>query len=157
MSEKIRIRKATKEDFEQLRDLKRDFYFYEAEKDHRINIDWAYNSLPAQLGKNLISKKVIFFVAERNKELIGYAGAQIEKTPPFMKLKKRAHLFNLYVKKTYRNKGIGKKLIAEVVRWVKSKKIKQMMIMTYSWNKNAKKLYNRLGFDDYIVMMVNNT
>lgn len=157
MSEKIRIRKATKKDFGQLRDLKREFFFYEAERDPNINIRWAYSSLPARLGKNLTSPDVAFFVAEINSELIGYAGAQIEKNLPIMKLKKRAHLFNLYVRKAYRNKGIGKKLTAEIVRWVKSKKIRQMMIMTYSWNKNAKKLYNRLGFDDYIVIMVKNS
>jgi len=151
---KIKIRKATVRDFEQLRDLRRDFYLFESKKDKLCRKEYAYNGMPQSLARNLRSKKIAYFVAEKDKELVGYIGAQIEKMPAFKVPKKRVHLFNLYMKEDYRSKGIGKKLIAEGNKWARSKGIKLVMLYVYWWNTKARKLYNNLGFKDYVHMMV---
>lgn len=151
---KIRIRKATVRDFEQLRDLKREFYLFEGKMDHLSRKDYAYNGLPQHLGKSLRSKNVAYFVAEKNKEIIGYAGAQIEKCPAWKLSKKRVHIFNIFMKKPYRKKGIGRKLVHASAKWAKSKGIKQLVLYTYWWNQRAKKLYDDLGFKLYVYMMV---
>lgn len=151
--EKIRIRKATAKDFRQLRDLKREFFLFEAEKDHLTNKKWIYTGLPQDLGRNLRSAKKAYFVAEIGRKMIGYAGMQIETTPAWKIPKKRVHIFNLFIKEPHRNKKIGKKLMMRSIRWAKSKGINQLILYCYWWNVRAQKFYNGLGFRDYARIM----
>jgi len=145
------IRKAAKKDFEGLKKLKQEFYDWECKHDSRSDPD--YIGIASRLARNLGQKDTIFYVAEQQGKLIGYAGAEIKKNPAWVKYRKRGHLFNLYIKKPYRNKGIGSKLCRKVFSWFAQNNIKDIMIMRYSFNTNARKLYKKFGFMDYIIEM----
>ena len=145
------IRKATPHDFQQLKEIKTEFFLWECKMDNRVNPDYAKRNLGVRLGINLRQDKVAFFIAENKGKIIGYVGAQIEKNYPPNVEKFRGHLFNLYVKKEYQGKGIGTKLIKKVFSWFKEKKITDLKVMVYATNKGAHKLYKRMGYKDYIV------
>lgn len=59
----------------------------------------------------------------------------------------------LYVESDYRNIGIAKELINEVVLEAESRDAKFIDIKVMSKNEIAKKLYNNLDFNDFKIMM----
>lgn len=61
----------------------------------------------------------------------------------------------LYVKKEYRNKGIGNSLIKEFICWVKDNKVEYILVSVLSNNKAAKKLYEKYNFLTYKEIMMN--
>ena len=105
----MRIRKATIKDFEKLMELKSEFYLWECKVDKRLNPGYVNKGLGSRLAKNLRQKNTVLFIAEDKKDIVGYAGAEIQKNPAYVKFKKKGHLFNLYVRPKYRRKGIGKR------------------------------------------------
>jgi len=150
----MKIRKATIKDFEKLKEIKAEFYLWECKRDNRLNTKWINQGLGSRLARNLKQKNTAFFIAEDKGNIIGYAGAEIKKNPSSIKHKKRGHMFNLYIKPKYRNKGVGKKLVNIILNWFKKNKISDLMIMTHSYNKRAYKIYNKFGFRDYIIELI---
>lgn len=64
----------------------------------------------------------------------------------------RMGLFDeLFVLDEARGHGIGKKLIDSLLDWFKDEEIHRIKLHAYSWNNNAKQLYERLGFKEYAV------
>lgn len=54
-------------------------------------------------------------------------------------------LDELYVEDLARGLGIGRKLIDEVCKWMKEKEVSRIKLHAYSWNHNAKALYEKHG------------
>ena len=66
------------------------------------------------------------------------------------KLRHKGILFRMYVSNEYRGKGIAKKLIVELIKRVEnSKDIEQINLTVISNNDNAKKLYEKFGFETF--------
>lgn len=149
------VRKAGIRDLDALKEIKTEFFLWECGRDRRMRPEYAKNGLGSRLAKNLRQSNVAFFVAEDDGVLVGYAGVEIQKNPASFRHKKRGHLFNLYVREGYRNKGVGKKLARAALDWLDKKRIKDRMIMVYAHNKRAHRMYKSMGFDDYIVQLTN--
>ena len=150
----MRIRKATIKDFDKLKELKSEFYLWEYKGDNRIDPNYVKRGLGLRLAKNLRQKDTVFFIVEDKKDIVGYAGAEIQKNPAYVKFKKKGHLFNLYVRPKYRRKGIGKKLTKEVLKWFRKNNVKDLMIRVYKHNKIAHELYKKFGFQDYFIELM---
>jgi ribosomal protein S18 acetylase RimI-like enzyme len=150
----MQIRRATIKDVDRLKHLKAEFYLWECETDDRLRVDWADKQLKARLARNLKDpKKTAFFIAEEKGVIAGYSGGEIEKTPGFIRHKRRGHLFNLYVKPEYRRKGIAKKLIKAVLDWFKENEVVDIRLLVYTHNVRAHSIYRKLGFEDYMIEM----
>lgn len=149
----IIIRKAKLKDFEKLKKIKKEFYQYECTKDKLLNSEWVNRPLASFLGKTLRNKNFVYFLAEESGKIIGYAASQIEKCPAFFKIRKRGHIFNLYVKPKYRNKNIGKRLLKNAIKWFKNNKIDLLWGYVYSYNKKGLKFYKRENISDYMIIM----
>lgn len=147
----MKIRKATIKDFEQIKKNRAEFYLGETEIDELSDPDWVKFGMGIATAKALRSKNHVFFVAEDKGSIVGYCSGQIEKTPTWIKHKKRGHLYNLFLKKKYRGKGTGKKLIISVINWFKKNKISWIMVLAYSKNKKAQSIYKKMGFSEYII------
>lgn len=150
----MEIKKAMIKDFGELKEIKTEFYLWQCNKDKRLNPNYLKKTLGQRLARNLRQKNTAFFIASDKGKIIGYAGAEIKKNSSFMKNRTRGHAFNLYVRPKYRNKGVGKKLINEVLKWFNKNKIYDLKITVYSYNKKAQKIYRNLGFKDYILELV---
>ena len=105
----------------------------------------------------LKSKKNLMLVAEDNGKVIGGGFCKIEKEPNWSKNKNRGHIGVLFVEKEYRRKGIGSRIIDELVKWLKKKNITDVRIQVYSKNTNAINAYKKYGFKEHILEMRLNT
>ena len=149
----MKIRKATIKDFNQLKPLRKEFYLSETKGDPFSNPDWAGKPLSSLIVRKLRSSNFAYFIAEENSKIVGFAAGQIEKCPSFFSYRKRGHLFNLYVEKGYRKKGVGKKLSKEVMKWFRKKRIKWVMQLVYVKNKKAHRFHKNNGFKDYMITL----
>ncbi|MBS7635938.1 GNAT family N-acetyltransferase [Candidatus Bathyarchaeota archaeon] len=59
---------------------------------------------------------------------------------------KTAYIWDLYVAKEYRNRGVATALIENAIAYLKSIGIEKVGLLVNYWNENAKKLFEKLGF-----------
>lgn len=57
----------------------------------------------------------------------------------------------LFVDNIARGLGIGQNLLDEIIMWMQKKGINRVKLHAYFWNNNAKKIYERNGFQEYAV------
>jgi len=94
----------------------------------------------------LKSKKHYWIVVEENKEIIGFGQAWI-------KNKDTGITESVYVDRTFRKRGVGKKIMKELIKWLKNKKVKNIESSCYIKNKSSAKLHEKLGFKPFLVRM----
>lgn len=83
----------------------------------------------------------------------GYALARIICEEPWVDNGSgRMGLFDeLYLDESARGLGLGQEMIDRVMNWMEKKEIKRVKLHAYSWNHHARKLYERNGFQVYVV------
>lgn len=80
-------------------------------------------------------------------QLVGMAGYYREKGE---KIRHKGHIWGVYVKANYRGKGIGKTLMAELLRRVRDQAgLEQVNLGVATDQLAARKLYESLGFEVY--------
>jgi RimJ/RimL family protein N-acetyltransferase len=84
---------------------------------------------------------------DENNGLVGMAGFRREQT---LKLKHKAFIWGVYVTDMYRNQGVGKKMLEEII--TRSKQLHELKLIYLSataTNEPAKRLYQSMGFKSY--------
>lgn len=125
--------------------------------DLRLQIDGETENLDREPGEAFIdakdfealikadseSPRNIFLVAETNGKLIGFS--RCEGTD----LKRFRHKveFGVGVLKEYWGHGIGKNFLQESISWADANDIKKITLNVMETNENARKLYEKLGFE----------
>jgi ribosomal protein S18 acetylase RimI-like enzyme len=89
------------------------------------------------------------FGAEENNELFGLAAAYQENGK---KCSHVAYIWGVYVRKSHRRKGIGKKLMVAIIKELKSKKVVKANLNVTIGKISALKLYQSLGFKTVGIM-----
>ena len=154
MQNKIKIRKATMHDFDNLLKLK-----LESKKEERkLNkdlqpINKVKSSYAYYLRKDLEGKYRVVFIAIVNKNIIGMIISRIYRSLKTMGYERRASMGNLFVKKEYRGKGIAKKLFNRLIKWANTNKVKRITLSVYHEKEPIKEMYHRLGFKEYSLSM----
>ena len=103
--------------------------------------------------KTIQSKKAIFLVAEREKEIIACGFGKLKIDDQWTSNKYVGYIGLIFVQKAYRRKGIGKKILNQIITWFKKKKIKNISLKVYAKNKKAINAYKKSGFKDHIIEM----
>lgn len=146
------IRKATKRDLKEIVRLRREFYLkYCCSHDKFLNPEWAKRGLP--ISTALALKKGNLFIAEEDNKIVGYTVGEIKKQPPYIRYPKKGVIDNVFVKKEYRDRGIGKKLIKEIISCFRKKGVSWTYLLVYPDNKKAYNLYKKLGFKEWFIEM----
>ena len=101
--------------------------------------------------KDISKKNSISFIAFENGKPIGFIFGREKKDYSVFAENERppGEIESLYVEPEFRNKGIGKKLFAELKKWFKKRGMKKLETTVNSPNKKAKTLYKELGFKVY--------
>jgi len=151
----MRIRRATKEDFESLKKIKilskkEELKYSETIKDVEGNKKNYYKYLKRDL--KYISRGV--FIAVEKKKIIGMVLAQYFKPLPISKYNKKGYISNLFIDKEYRRKGIAKKLILKSLEWLKKNKVPYISVEIHIDNLAPQNLCKGLGFENYTLKMV---
>ena len=108
--------------------------FQEIEPIYNLEFDdfWKPQNLKSEL-QNVSSK---YIVAKENGEIVGFAGIWYSVDD--------AHITNIVVRKSYRNKGIGSLLLEKLIELAKPKTSLTLEVNTK--NEIAQKLYLKYGF-----------
>lgn len=108
--------------------------FQEIEPVYNLEFDdfWKPQNLKSEL-QNVSSK---YIVAKENGEIVGFAGIWYSVDD--------AHITNIVVRKSYRNKGIGSLLLEKLIELAKPKTSLTLEVNTK--NEIAQKLYLKYGF-----------
>lgn len=98
-------------------------------------------------------ENTLFLIAELEGKPVGYVlGGIFEENELSDNGTGRIGLLDeLFVNDTSRGLGLGQRLLDETIKWMKTQNINRIKLHAYSWNNNAKKLYERNGFSKYAV------
>ncbi len=138
----MNFRKATKDDIEQIIDLRIRLLTEEAvfevidiKKELR---DYFYEEL---------NKTIIISVAEDEGELVATSAVMIQQYPPSFGNREglRAYITNVYTAPQYRRKGLGTKLLDILVEEVKNRGLSYIWLWS---TKQGVPLYKKYGFKD---------
>ncbi|OGM89796.1 hypothetical protein A3J77_01260 [Candidatus Wolfebacteria bacterium RBG_13_41_7] len=142
----MKIRKAIKKDIPAISGLIKEMANYHNKIDKFYKVSLSGETIKSYIKEFLEDKNRIIIVAEENKKLIGYIFGSIKIYPVYISEKKSGYLDEAFVSVDYRKKGIGKKLFFEFIKWLKSKKIKDVTSSVDKRNKTSLKIWEKLGF-----------
>lgn len=94
--------------------------------------------------KNIKNKKQVMFIAEDNNKIVGISGIKLRR-------ERQNHVgeFGISIRKEYRGIGLGKKLMAKVLKFARKElkpNPKIIRLSVFSGNKIAQNLYKKFGF-----------
>lgn len=92
-------------------------------------------------------------VAVSGEELIGSGYARIETAKPYLKHDRYAYLGFMYVKETWRGKGVNNMIIDALKEWTQKQGITEMRLEVYNENESALRAYGKAGFVRYMIEM----
>ncbi len=137
----IKIRKAKRKDFEDFLKLKK-----ESIKEYSNLIKEKINAKEEQIKKEfykmISSKNNIVLVLNNDKNLIGFLIGSIIKNI----WQNSGYIDDVFVLKKFRKNRLASNLIKEFIKILKVKGIKKCRLGANIKNKNALKLYKKLGF-----------
>ncbi|MFM1933325.1 MAG: Diamine N-acetyltransferase [Bacteroidota bacterium] len=135
--DKINIRRATKDDIGLVRDLVMELAIFEKAPEE-VTSSLADYVQEGFSDNPLFTANLIYL----NDELAGFSLWYYR----FSTWKgRRFYLEDLYIKETFRGRGLGRKLINEAIEEAKRMKCTGMMWQVLDWNQPAIDFYNTLG------------
>ncbi len=156
---KINIRKALDEDIDifvafaaKLSMFNRSNHSIECKYDHYELVLEAIKQ-KAEITFNNRNEDTLILIAEIDDLPVGYALGKIfeEEYTADNGTGKIGLIDEVFVDYGARGLGIGKTLIREVACWVQERGTNRIKLHVYSWNVNAKRLYEKCGFKEYAV------
>ena len=146
---KIKIGEAKRKDIRSIVELGKEIADYHRRiDDYYISGEEIEKLLRKNLEKILGKRNSKVLLAKDKNKILAYGIAFIEKPKAYVKPKKIGHLADLYVKKEYRNKGIGRQMFNKFLEWFKSHKIKHVELTVDTKNKIAIKAFKKYGFSE---------
>ena len=92
--------------------------------------------------KEFDSKENYWIVLEKNNIILGFGNAEVKKNYDY----KEGMITMVYVDRKFRKKGIGEKILKELILWLKKKSVRYIEAGLYWKNIPSRKLNEKLGF-----------
>ena len=150
----IKIRKAKKNEIEELVKLNSLFIDYHRKLDnyfrHGSEVRKSYNMYLSRIIKKR-NVKILF--AEIDKKIVGYLIGEIRKAKPFLVPKRIGNISEAFIKEEYRKEGIGSKMVENLINWFKENKIKNIEVSVNFNNEIGKKAWQKFGFKEFMKKM----
>lgn len=141
----MEIRKAKKEDLQEIKNLRYALAKFEKKLGHNIvEPEWPYTEV-GEKDLNYFLNEQYIYVAEEDGKIVGFITGEIFKKKVWYTVQ-LGSINNLYIIEKYRNNGIGKKLMQTMINALKEKGITNIELNTFSSNVDAIKFYEKLGF-----------
>ncbi len=104
--------------------------------------------------KEILARGCIIYVAEVDSNVVGFVSGYIVRRNPQLKIGVIGKIDNFYVDESFRRKGIGAKLIGELLSKFKALKALYYEISCDIQNPDALRLYKKLGFVEQKIMLL---
>ena len=99
--------------------------------------------------KSIVDKDVLVLNACLDEKIVGYVVVYFNTLPKeYFYFEKRAFIGSIAVDEKYRRNGIGTALMKRVEYEAQKRKISVVEIDVYTFNSDAERLYNKLGYKD---------
>ena len=151
-AEKIKIRPAREEDFSLIQKFNA-LLFRKEQKDFdpTLDINWPFSAEGERYFRRVLrGENGQAWLAIIDNQPVGYLAAVLtDEIPSSRKLKKRAILDNMFVLKSFRNRGAGSRLVQEFIHWAQQQGADNLRVTAFSGNKKALDFYRQNGFQDY--------
>jgi len=108
------------------------------------------NEFAGFLTKNMADSKCCVLVAEQNGRIIGYTQGMIEKYPPVLQLAQYGHVMDLAVTEQRRRTGVGRRLVADLLRWFEAKGVVRTEVRMSVKNDISMRFWQSMGFRPYL-------
>jgi ribosomal-protein-alanine N-acetyltransferase len=139
----VTIRDAKAADLELLRRMRDEF---QRELDKPPFFDEPWETVTEDVDETI--REGVALIAEDDGKPVGYALASIVPQTPI-----RGHLYDLFVTADTRGRGVGRELIATVAQRLRERGVSHLSLDVALGNDGARRLYERLGFRSYEVLM----
>jgi len=154
MNYKLKVRKATMDDFDELLRLKLESKLEERRLNKDLEpINKVKNQYSKYIKQDIKSKHRAVFIAILNGKIIGMIIGRIYRSLRVVGYKRRSSMGNLFVKKEYRRKGIANELIKSFIQWAKSRKVNDITLNVYKDNIPVRDMYLKHGFKESFIAM----
>jgi ribosomal protein S18 acetylase RimI-like enzyme len=91
----------------------------------------------------------IMYIAKEDHIIKGFCIITAKSKAPSYKNNKVGFIESMGVDKKYHKEGIGKTLINKAKEWTKEKELSKLELNVYTFNDNAVKFYENLGFEKF--------
>jgi len=105
------------------------------------------------LGRELENADAVVLAASLGDAIVGYAYATIEGRDWNLLLDRYAGLHDIYVDESARGRGVGEKLLRELLAEAKRRGAPRVVLMSAVQNANAQRLFGRMGFRATMIEM----
>jgi ribosomal protein S18 acetylase RimI-like enzyme len=92
------------------------------------------------------SEDGLVLVALVKQQVIGYSLSEIKKVTPGSKRGKYGYVDTVAITESYRRKGIGELMFAEILKWFRSNDINRIEVQTASQSEGANLFWQKQGF-----------
>ena len=103
-----------------------------------------------QVWRLMKSKDGLVLIALDKGKAVGYSLSEIEEPPRGLKRDKCGYIYHMAVTASYRRRGIGEKMLDEIMKWFRSKSISRVELDTSTKNHVSKAFWEKNGFTDYM-------
>lgn len=145
------IRKASIEDIDKILPIRLEIHQYHVELDklYEAKVDLK-DKFKTQLELILTESSELVLVAEEEGNILGYALGKL-KDPHFLFNHPRSgHIDDVGITASARNKGIGEKLVHELVNWFKSNGAERIDLKVHAGNESGITFWKKMGFTDFM-------
>jgi len=139
----VTIRVASATDLELLRTMRDEF---QRELDKPTFFQEPWETVAEEVADTI--RDGVALIAEDDGRPVGYALASVVPQTPI-----RGHLYDLFVSPAARGRGVGRELIDAVAQQLQQRGVSHLSLDVALANDGARRLYDRLGFRAYEVLM----
>lgn len=119
----------------------------ESKKEILKDLDNSKNIRLRGFSKAIRSSKERFLVCEEDEKIIGFGVAVLSNK------KRSAEVALIYLRKAYRKKGIGNRILKELMKWLKEKGEKKVIVTMDVKNDASINLHKKAGFTEVAIIM----
>src|SRR3989344_6882966 len=149
----IKIKKATSKDIIGIIEMIKQICNYHCNFDKYYKPFAEYNNLGKEVSGSLKDKNTIVLLAKLDKKIIGYCVGGVENAPSYASKTKIGYIYTVIISDEHRRKGLGKKMLDELMEWFEGKKIKNIELDVDARNKLGVDFWKNNNFFTYRLKM----
>lgn len=150
----VHVRRATARDIKEILPVWGELAVHHAGLDPAFtpSVDWPHE-YGAYLRTLIGRDDALAVIARDGDELVGYAVGRITHLPPFFEHRRRGYIHDVYVRMPHRHRGIGRRLINEILAWCARQGVTVVELTVAANNQEGESFWRKLGFKTYMLQM----